>query len=47
MLKEVSRVGVGWRKRDKEHIEGNRKKCPGETRRSFSGVSRKDRRTSA
>jgi len=46
-LREVSRVEVRREKEDKEHIEGNREKCPGETRRSFSGVSGKDRGVSA
>lgn len=48
-LREVSRVEVGRGKggRDKEYIGGNREKCPGETRRSFSGVSGKDRGVSA
>lgn len=47
-LREVSRVEVGRGKgEDKEHIGGNREKCPGETRRSFSGVSGKDRGVSA
>lgn len=40
----IGHRGVGREKGNKEHIEGNReKKCPGETRRSFSGVSGKDR----
>lgn len=44
----ILRRGIASRSRgreegNKEHIEGNREKCPGETRRSFSGVSGKDR----